>query len=426
MTNPNDTDPVQIARAMADLLDSYGRGTRESGVSPHLRAPPAGLEPAAISLEGRCSIQLSYGGRAAHCDKAPAARRLRRGVPERTNLGERLRDPWCGWCSWSMRWEPTRRRSALSGAVLASALAVSAIPSAVGSPAPVAPDVAVSERTPAELNPLANRTWGVYKGRGDQAWTPTCGPRASKKSCSRRSRWGPRPSGTAPGSRTATSRPRSATTSPTRRRASPSACSRPRSSGWCRGSTRPATGCRPRRSSGYKDGSGRSRRGIGDAHVMLVLQPDGPFALCVPGGSDVPSSWWATPPDGSPRCPTPAPTSTPAPPTGCHDRRRRSRSWSGRHRHARGFALELHALRLDTRRRDRVTATAVVAGAGRGSAYTDKHFVVNTAANGAPFYGYDYDGPNFDNAATCKTKGHQAASRSASRRPPTSLTRAGG
>ena len=30
-------------------------------------------------------------------------------------------------------------------------------------------------------------------------------------------------------------------------------------------------------------------RGIGDAHVALILQPDGPFALCAPGGSQLPS-----------------------------------------------------------------------------------------------------------------------------------------
>ena len=34
--------------------------------------------------------------------------------------------------------------------------------------------------------------------------------------------------------------------------------------------------------------------------------------------------------------------------------------------------------------------------------------MVNTAANGAPFNGYDYKGPNFDNAATCTSKGQQS------------------
>lgn len=30
-------------------------------------------------------------------------------------------------------------------------------------------------------------------------------------------------------------------------------------------------------------------RGVGDAHAAIILQPDGPFALCAPGGSPVPS-----------------------------------------------------------------------------------------------------------------------------------------
>ena len=30
--------------------------------------------------------------------------------------------------------------------------------------------------------------------------------------------------------------------------------------------------------------------------------------------------------------------------------------------------------------------------------------MINTAANGKPFYADDYDGPNFDNAETCRTK----------------------
>ena len=77
--------------------------------------------------------------------------------------------------------EPSRRSSALSAAALACALAVAAIPSAVGTPAPVASGAVESERTPAELNPLANRTWGVYRGSGDQAWTPYQRARGKKK-----------------------------------------------------------------------------------------------------------------------------------------------------------------------------------------------------------------------------------------------------
>ena len=44
----------------------------------------------------------------------------------------------------------------------------------------------------------------------------------------------------------------------------------------------PTTAERARATSG---GSDAFAAGIGDAHVALVLQPDGPFALCAPGGS---------------------------------------------------------------------------------------------------------------------------------------------
>jgi len=40
----------------------------------------------------------------------------------------------------------------------------------------------------------------------------------------------------------------------------------------------------------YKRWTDRAARAIGSAHVALVLQPDGPFSLCAPGGPRVPAS----------------------------------------------------------------------------------------------------------------------------------------
>src|SRR4051794_32602738 len=79
----------------------------------------------------------------------------------------------------------SRRRAALSllsalvAVVGTGALTVAATPSAVGTPA--AAPAPVQQRTPAETNPLANRTWGVYKGAGDQAWTPYLRASGKKK-----------------------------------------------------------------------------------------------------------------------------------------------------------------------------------------------------------------------------------------------------
>ena len=60
--------------------------------------------------------------------------------------------------------------SVLGAGALTSALVVAAPTSAIGEQAPA--PATVVQRTPPETNPLANRTWGVYKGSSDQAWTP--------------------------------------------------------------------------------------------------------------------------------------------------------------------------------------------------------------------------------------------------------------
>src|SRR5689334_867365 len=75
------------------------------------------------------------------------------------------------------RRESSRRTAMLSGlvpvcaALLACAMAVAATPSAIGAQTPAARGAGVT-RTSADTNPLANRTWGVYTGAGEQSWTP--------------------------------------------------------------------------------------------------------------------------------------------------------------------------------------------------------------------------------------------------------------
>ena len=164
--------------------------------------------------------------------------------------------------------------------------------------------------------------------------------------------------------------------------------------------------------------------GIGAAHVALVLQPDGPFALCAPGGSQLPSQligyashvfsalpnvsvyidagasdWLRDDPAKALKILVPAGIDT-----------------------ARGFAL--NSTHYASTSAEIAFGTAVVQALA-AAGYADKHFVVNTASNGAPFNGYDYHGPNFDNAATCKTRASRRASPSVSRRPQTSPTRRG-
>src|SRR4051812_33559322 len=76
----------------------------------------------------------------------------------------------------------SRRGAALAACALALTLVGSTASSgpsaAIGAPPQVQ---RVAERTPPETNPLANRTWGVYKGSGDQAWTPYQRAKGTKK-----------------------------------------------------------------------------------------------------------------------------------------------------------------------------------------------------------------------------------------------------
>lgn len=142
---------------------------------------------------------------------------------------------------------------------------------------------------------------------------------------------------------------------------------------------------------------------IGDTHVALILQPDGPFALCAPGGSQLPSLLigYAT------RAFSALPHTSVYIDAGAAD-------WMRDDAHravkllvpagialARGFAL--NSTHYSSTSAEIAFGTKVVnALAARG--ITGKHFVVNTSSNGQPFAGYTYQGPNFDNAWTCSTK----------------------
>jgi endoglucanase len=265
-----------------------------------------------------------------------------------------------------------------------------------------------AHRTPAEVNPLANRTWGVYKGSGDQAWTPYQRARGAKKQLLAKIALAPKakwygqwiPTKQVEGKvrdhiANAQAGDPEALVQMTVFRLKPwedEAC------------TRLPTAKEQRDYTKWID---KFAAGIGSAHVALVLQPDGPFALCAPGGSPLPSQlvgyaahtfsalpntsvyidagasdWLRNDPAQALRILLPAGIDT-----------------------ARGFALNTtHYASTSAEIAYGTAITQALAAAG----YPDKHFVVNTAANGAPFNGYDYKGPNFDNAATCKTLGQQS------------------
>jgi endoglucanase len=139
---------------------------------------------------------------------------------------------------------------------------------------------------------------------------------------------------------------------------------------------------------------------IGGAHVALVLQPDAPFALCAPHGSDVmldliryATERFAQQPNTSVYIEA-----------GAADWLRDDPAKALRIllpagiRSARGFAL--NSTHYDsTARQIRFAAAISQALAARG--IPDKYAVVNTAANGKPFKGYQV--PDFENARACSS-----------------------
>ncbi|WP_341925683.1 glycoside hydrolase family 6 protein [Nocardioides psychrotolerans] len=143
---------------------------------------------------------------------------------------------------------------------------------------------------------------------------------------------------------------------------------------------------------------------LGDTHTFMVLQPDGPFARCAPGGSKVPARMvaWA------------ARTFAALPHThvyldaGAADWLRVDDAVQllvdlGVE-HVRGFAL--NTTHYDATSSQITYGAEVVAGlADRG--LPGKHFVVDTTQNGRPFTHAQWEarplGQPFDDAATCRT-----------------------
>ena len=146
--------------------------------------------------------------------------------------------------------------------------------------------------------------------------------------------------------------------------------------------------------------------GVGDAHMAVIMQPDGPFVLCAPGGSKVPANLIKY---GVQKL-SALPNTSVYIDAGAADWNRDDPKKALEMlipmgiRYARGFAL--NSTHYDsTERQVKYAAEVSRALAARGIA--GKYAVINTASNGAPFKGYTYHGPNFDNANVCKSANQQ-------------------
>jgi hypothetical protein len=143
--------------------------------------------------------------------------------------------------------------------------------------------------------------------------------------------------------------------------------------------------------------------GVGEAHVAVIMQPDGPFALCAPHGSKLPSQLIKY----GVRKLAALPNTVVYIDAGAADWNRDDPKDALRIllpagiRYARGFAL--NSTHYDsTERQVRYSAAVSQALAARG--IPGKYGVINTSSNGRPFKGYRYNGPNFDNARLCTSK----------------------
>lgn len=262
--------------------------------------------------------------------------------------------------------------------------------------------------TSAASNPLVGRPWGVYKDRADQAWQPYVNATGTQKDLLAKIALRPKAKwfgAWIPNGQVA-DKVRAYITNA--QAGNPDALvqmtvfrMRPWEHEAC---TRLPTAAEQ---ASYKDWTDRFASAVGDAHTAIVLQPDGPFALCAPSGSRLPSSMIAY----SARKLSALPNTSVYVEAGAADWPAPGRQGGvaaatrilvqGGVRYTRGFALNgTHYSSTP----NEVARGAAIVKALAAKGITGKHFVVNTSSNGHPFTFGSYSGPDPDNAFVCKTR----------------------
>ncbi|MGZ4471101.1 MAG: glycoside hydrolase family 6 protein [Nocardioidaceae bacterium] len=302
------------------------------------------------------------------------------------------------------RRKAVRTKLALLTGVAASLVLVAAAQTASSAVGRTQGESGASRFTLAAGNPLAGRTWGVYKGDGDQAWEPYNHATGTRKQLLAKIALRPKAkwfgAWVPAGEITAKVRAYIANAQD----GDPDAlvqmtdfALKPWEDNACHSLPSAAE------QAFYKRWTDNFAAGLGDAHVALILQPDGPFALCAPGGSKLPShllryaaqrfsahpntsvyieagasDWLRDDPARALKILVPAGVAG-----------------------VRGFAL--NGTHYVATARDIAFGTSVVKALAK-QGIPDKHFVINTSSNGRPFAGYTYTGPNFDNARVCASR----------------------
>jgi endoglucanase len=162
----------------------------------------------------------------------------------------------------------------------------------------------------------------------------------------------------------------------------------------------------------YKQWTDRFAAAVASTPTAVVLQPDGPFALCAPHGSTVPSQLVAY----SARVLSALPHTSVYIEAGAADWPAAGAQGGanaatrilvrGGIRYARGFAL--NGTHYSSTVKEVNRGVAIIKNLeARG--YTGKRFVINTAQNGHPFVFGSYTGADPDNAFVCRTRTDPAA-----------------
>jgi len=307
-----------------------------------------------------------------------------------------------------------RRWSALVGTAVPLALAAALAPAALARPTTAASTAATragayaaglpASRTAAAANPgnpLAGRPWGVYKGTADQAWAPYAKATGTEKTLLGKIALRPRSTWFGAWTSDADIHAKVDKYITAMSGGDPNVLvqmavfrMRPWEHNAC---TRLPTAAEQ---SSYKTWINRFASAVGAQHTAIILQPDGPFALCAPGGSKVPSrligyaartfaalphtavyidagatDWPSDDPVKAANILTPASIGA-----------------------VRGFAL--NSTHYVSTASEVAFGTAIVNELARRG-YPGKHFVINTAQNGAPFRWAQKRTSNFDNSPVC-------------------------
>jgi hypothetical protein len=157
----------------------------------------------------------------------------------------------------------------------------------------------------------------------------------------------------------------------------------------------------------YKRWIDRFANAVGNTHAAIVLQPDGPFALCAPGGSKVPSSLVAY----AAKVLSAQPNTSVYVEAGAADWPHAGSQGGvgaavkilvrGGIRYARGFALD--STHFDSTA-DEIARAAAIAKQLASLGYPGRTAVINTSSNGHPYEYGAYTGKDPDNPNVCGSK----------------------